>query len=292
MRWAVLVVVACGEIDLPNGYYGGGDLGACKVFPPDNAWNRDVSAAEVDPDSDRYIAAMGEHALHPDFGADRERGIPFVVVPGSQPKVPVSFVWADESDPGPYPIPPDAPVESGGDRHVVVVERDSCTLYELFQAERSGKGWRAHAGAVFDLKSNRQRPQGWTSADAAGLPIFAGLVRYDEVARGEIRHALRFTHERTADAYVGPATHSAATSEHRWAAPMGTRVRLKASFDVAPFNPRVRVILQALKRYGMFLADNGGSWFVSGAPDPRWSDRELAELYLVPSSAFEVLRLR
>jgi hypothetical protein len=294
MRWAfLLVLAACGEIELPDGYYGGGDLGACKVFPADNPWNTDVSAYEVDPDSDRYLAVMGasDHILHPDFGADRDHGIPFVVVPGSQPKVPVSFHWAHESDPGPYPIPPDAPVESGGDHHVLVIEKDSCTLYEMFQARREGPGWFAYAGAIFDLRSNRLRPDGWTSADAAGLPIFAGLVRYDEVAKGEIRHALRFTHERTAKAYVPPATHSAATSENRWAPPMGMRVRLKASFDVSPFNAKVQVILRALQRYGMFLADNGGDWFLSGAPDPRWNDRELAELYLVPASAFEVLKL-
>jgi hypothetical protein len=294
VRWAFLAVLAaCGEIELPDGYYGGGDLGACKVFPADNAWNTDVSAAPVDPDSERYLAAMGssDHFLHPDFGADRDHGIPFVVVPGSQPKVPVAFRWANESDPGPYPIPGNAPVEAGGDHHVLVIEKDSCTLYEMFQARREGEGWFAWAGATFDLRSNRLRPDGWTSADAAGLPIFAGLVRYDEVKRGEIRHALRFTHERTAKEYVPPATHSAATSENRWAAPMGMRVRLKASFEVASFSPPVRVILAALKRYGMFLADNGGDWFLSGAPDPRWNDRELADLYLVPASAFEVVKL-
>jgi hypothetical protein len=234
--------------------------------------------------------------LHPDFGSNPEYGIPYVTVPGSQPKVPVSFEYADESDPGPYPIPKDAPIEGGpngdGDRHILVVDRDNCVLYETFDSHPDGAGFRCGSGAIFDLRSNKLRPAGWTSADAAGLPIFPGLVRYDEaVEKGEIKHALRFTVRRTQKGYVTPATHQAGASDDANLPPLGIRVRLKASFDVAKFKGAPRAVLVALQRYGMFLADNGSDWFISGASDPRWNDDELAPLKTVPASAFEVVKL-
>ncbi|MGD8277625.1 MAG: hypothetical protein PVH00_06340 [Gemmatimonadota bacterium] len=277
------------------------DLAGRLPFPPDNPWNTDVSGDPVDPNSAALIAACGLRSLHPDFGTvwnGAPIGIPYVVVSGSQPRVPVTFDYADESDPGPYPIPPDAPIEGGpassGDRHVLVIDADAWVLYELYAAypEDGGARWRAGSGAVFDLKSNGLRPAGWTSADAAGLPIFPGLVRYDEVVeRGEIRHALRFTCPRTRRAYVAPARHWASSSNDPDLPPMGMRVRLRADYDVSGFPPPVRVILNALKKYGMLLADNGSGWFISGAPDVRWDDDELGALKTVPSSAFEVVRM-
>jgi len=221
-----------------------------------------------------------------------------MVVSGTQGKVPVSFYYSAQSDPGPYPVPPNAPVEGGsdgdGDRHVLVIDRDNWKLYELFDARpvNGGASWTAGSGAIFDLSSNALRPAGWTSADAAGLPIFPGLVRYDEVVeRAEIRHALRFTCPVTRRAYVHPARHFASSRTDANLPPMGMRVRLRANFDVSGFPPNVRVILNAMKRYGMFLADNGSGWYVSGAPDPRWSDDELATLRSVRSTDFEVIRL-
>jgi hypothetical protein len=255
----------------------------------------------VDPNSATLIANCGTGNLHPDFGTEwngAPNGIPYIVVSGTQERVPVSFYYDDESDPGPYPIPADAPIEGGpngtGDRHVLVLDREAWMLYELFDAHprNGGQRWEAGSGAVFDLSSNALRPAGWTSADAAGLPIFPGLVRYDEVVeQGEIRHALRFTCPRTRRAYVHPARHFASSDTDPTLPPMGMRVRLKADFDIAGFPDEVQVILTALKRFGMFLADNGSSWFVSGAPDPRWSDENLARLTDVPGSAFEVVEM-
>jgi hypothetical protein len=278
-----------------------GPLGGRRPFPADNAWNTDVSRASVDPGSAQLVASCGVRGLHADFGTvwnGAPNGIPYVLVRASQPKVPVTFEYASESDPGPYPIPPDAPIEGGptgsGDRHVLVLDVDAWTLYELFAAypEEGGRRWRAGSGAVFDLASNALRPAGWTSADAAGLPIFPGLVRYEEaVQRGAIEHALRFTCPRTRRAYVAPARHFASSDTSSALPPMGMRVRLRASFDTTGFSPEVRVILRAMMRYGMLLADNGSGWFVSGAPDPRWSDEHLAELGRVPSTAFEVVQI-
>jgi hypothetical protein len=246
----------------------------------------------VDPRSDACIASIGADGfLHADFGSDPSYGIPWITVPGTQPKVPMAFDYADESDPGPYPFPPDAPVEAGGDRHVLVVDRDACRLYETFDSHYVGPGWRCGSGAVFDLRSNRLRPDGWTSADAAGLPIFAGLVRYDEVKSGAIRHALRFTVRRTQRAYVHPATHFASSSTDPNLPPMGLRVRLKASYDLARFRGDTRVILEALRTYGMFVADNGSDWFITGETNNRWDDDDLDQLKTVPGSAFEVVRL-
>jgi hypothetical protein len=280
----------------------GASLEGRRPFPADNVWNTPIVDAPVDPRSDALIASIGlDDHLHPDFGADWDGGpfgIPYTVVEGGQAGVEVTFDYADESDPGPYPIPADAPVEGGddadGDRHVIVIDRDAWKLYELFDAypEDGGRRWRAGSGAVFDLSSNALRPAGWTSADAAGLPIFPGLVRYDEVVeQGEIRHALRFTARRTRRAYVHPARHWASSIDDPDVPPMGMRVRLKAGFDTSGFPPQARVVLQALKTYGMILADNGSDWYVSGAPDARWSDEELGALETVPGSAFEVVRM-
>jgi hypothetical protein len=268
-------------------------LMGCPVFPPDNAWNRDVSADAVDPRSDAYIASIGAGTfLHPDFGSDPSYGIPWTSVPGTQPRVPMSFDFDDESDPGPYPFPPNAPVEGGGDRHVLVLDRDACQLYETFDSEfRGAAGWRCGSGAKFDLRSNALRPDGFTSADAAGLPILPGLVRRDEVLAGEIRHALRFTVRRTQRAYVHPATHFASSNTDPGLPPMGLRVRMKASYDIGRFTGPARVILVALKRYGMFVADNGSDWFISGETNTAWNDDELEPLKTVPGSAFEVVRL-
>ncbi len=273
----------------------------CAVFPADNVWNRDISTLPTHPQSDAYIASIGlDTGLHPDFGSGLYRrapiGIPYTVVPSSTPRVTFRFRYADESDPGPYPIPRDAPVEGGprgrGDRHVLVVEQGACRLYEVFgfKPKKSvTRPWRAGSGAIWDLASNALRPAGWTSADAAGLPILPGLVRYDEVAAGEIRHALRFTVSRTQRAYLWPARHFASSSTDPSLPPMGLRVRLKASVDISGFSPTNQVILSALKRYGMFVADNGSDWYISGVPDDRWDNDDLHALGLIKGSDFEAV---
>ena len=267
-------------------------VGGCSVFPADNPWNREVSGLPVDPRSDDYIRSIGADGfLHPDFGGGGQYGIPFEVVPPGQPKVPITFTaYGDESDPGPYPIPPDARVEGGSDRHVLVVAQGECKLYEMFVAQRSGEGWSADSGAVFDLRSNAVRPKGWTSADAAGLPILPGLARYDEVAAGAISHALRFTVQRTQRGFIFPARHFASPSDDPSLPPMGLRLRLKASYDVSRFRGQSRVILEGLKRYGMIVADNGSDWYVTGGADPRWDDEDLNQLKTVPGSAFEAVK--
>lgn len=279
----------------------GASLGGKRLFPDDNPWNQDISKEPVDPNSDKIIASIGVNKpLHPDFGTVYQgapNGIPYVVVDGKQPKVPVNIRYADESDPGPYPIPPDAPIEGGpkfkGDRHVLVLDRDNWKLYELFSADHpEGKGWKASSGAIFDLKLNKLRPAGWTSADAAGLPILPGLVRYDEaVEQKAIEHALRFTVTKSRRAYVAPATHFASRRTEENLPPMGMRVRLKADFKIAGFPPEAQVILKALQKYGMFVADNGGDWFLSGAPDPRWNDDSLRTLKKVKGRDFEVVKM-
>ncbi len=279
----------------------GASLGGRRPFLDDNPWNQDISQLPADPRSDILIRSIGEgKPLHPDFGTVYQgapAGIPYVVVPGDQPKVRVRFQYKDESDPGPYPVPPDAPIEGGpkateGDRHVLVIDRDNWKLYELFAAVRDGEGWRASSGAVFDLKSNALRPAGWTSADAAGLPIFPGLVRYDEVVeQGAIHHALRFTCVRTRRAYIAPARHFASNKTDPDLPPMGMRVRLKASYDIARYPASVQVILKCLKTYGMILADNGGDWFISGDPNPRWNDDELHAIKQVKGRDLEVVQM-
>ena len=276
-------------------------LNGKRPFPSDNPWNQDISADPVDPNSAALIASCGIRNLHPDFGTTYNgapNGIPYVVVSGTQGRVPVTFDYSSESDAGPYPIPVDAPVEGGangtGDRHVLIIDRDNWKLYELFDAHpvNGGQSWRAGSGAIFDLNSNALRPAGWTSADAAGLPIFPGLVRYDEVViQREIRHALRFTCPTTRRGYVYPARHYASSRTETNLPPMGMRVRLRTDFDVSTYPSEVQVILNAMKRYGMLLADNGSGWFVSGAPDPRWNDDNLAALKRVSSQNFEVVRM-
>jgi hypothetical protein len=259
----------------------------CPIFPADNIWNTPIDTVPVDPNSDAYVASIGlDIGVHPDFGAmfeGQQLGIPFVRVPADQPLVDVTFEVAEESDPGPYPIPPDAPIEGGscadGDRHVLVVQEETCTLYELFYAFLQDDGsWQAYGGARFDLSSNALRPETWTSADAAGLPILPGLVRYEEIEAGVIPHALRFTAELTREAFVWPATHQAGATTDPNVPPMGQRFRLKADVDISDFSPTNQIILQALKTYGMFLADNGGNWFLTGAPDERWDNDDLHEL--------------
>lgn len=278
----------------------GASLGGLRPFPDHDPWNQDISRLPVDPKSDTLIQSIGlDKPLHPDFGTSYNgvpNGIPYIVVPGTQPRVPVQFTYADESDPGPYPIPPDAPIEGGpngpGDRHVLVIDRDRWKLYELFSGTPRGNGWVAGSGAIFDLASNTSRPDGWTSADAAGLPVFPGLVRYDEViGQRAIRHALRFTCARTRRAYVPPARHFASTNRDPKLPPMGIRVRLKAAYDITRFPPAARVILTALKTYGMLLADNGSDWYLSGAPDPRWDDDELGTLKRIKGHDLEVVRM-
>jgi hypothetical protein len=275
-------------------------LGNCPVLPPDNIWNTRVDNLPVHPLSAAYVNSIGPTVgLHPDFGAaifdGGPIGIPFTTVPASQPRVPITFDFDDESDPGPYPIPPDAPIEGGpassGDRHILVVDRDNCVLYEVFSAYPTGNGgWQAGSGAVFVLGSNALRPAGFTSADAAGLPILPGLVRFDEVAAGEIRHALRFTAQMTQRAFVWPARHFASSNTNPNVPPMGQRFRLRASFDVSTFSPTMQVILRAMKTYGMMLADNGSNWFVSGAPDARWNDDDLVTAFRrIKGSDFEAV---
>ena len=281
----------------------GASLNGFVPFPSTSAWNTDISSASVDPNS-AAIAAGFSGNLHPDFTsvADGNYGIPYVVVNNSQAPATINFTaYGDQSEPGPYPIPSTAPVEGGlsstGDRHVVVINRDSNRLYELYVAyAQSGNRWNADSGAVFDLSSNNVRPggqPGWTSADAAGLPIFPGLVRYDEAAAGAIRHALRFTVQTSRRAYVPPAMHFASSNTSVNLPPMGMRVRLKASYVIpATFKPEVKAILQAMKTYGMFVADNGSNWFVSGAPDERWDNSALSsQLGSVKGSNFEVVRM-
>ena len=299
---AVVLGAACAKpgpvVPQPGG--GGGAAGptieGCPVFPADNAWNADISGAPVHPASATYIASISASRanLHPDFGGGGAYGIPFIVVPDTEPLQAVNWTaYGDESDPGPYPIPGHAPVEGGaasdGDRHVIALQRGTCRLFELYRAFWRGSYWDADSGAAWNLNSNATRPLGWTSADAAGLPILPGLVRYDEVAAGEVRHALRFTVQRTQRGYILPATHFASSSNDPALPPMGLRLRLRADFDVSSYTGQSRVILEALKRYGMIVADNGSSWFITGAADPRWNDNDLRQLKSVPGSAFEVV---
>jgi hypothetical protein len=291
------------------------DLGACAVFPdppaglPANApslptqaaWNQDISKAPLAPGSSAtiaYINAQGGDHLHPDFGSPRAYGFPYAVVGAGQRRLPVNYTaYGDESDPGPFPIPLGAPVEGGkrsdGDRHVLAVDRSTCTLYELYRAfpKRGGSAhWNADSGVRWDLRSTALRPDSWTSADAAGLPIFPGLVRYDEVVAGRVDHAIRVTFESTRDAWVHPASHCAGDTAGPRAPAMGTRLRLKASYGLGAFSGGARVIAEALKRYGMIVADNGSNWFFSGASDRRWDDENLNQLKRIPGGAFEVVR--
>jgi hypothetical protein len=272
----------------------------CEIFPPNNAWNQRVDRLPVAQNSAQMISSIGlSTPVHPDFGTvynGAPNGIPFAVVGKHTRRVHVHFGYADESDPGPYPLPRNVPIEGGpsssGDRHVIVIDRSSCKLYELFSAypHNGGLSWTAGSGAIFNLRSNHLRPKGWTSADAAGLPIFPGLARYDEVARGVIDHALRFTAHCTARRYVYPARHEAGSCDS--GPPMGLRVRLKASVNISNLPRQARIVAQALKTYGLILADNGSSWYISGAPNPRWSDDQLHQLGRLHGSDFQVVDTR
>jgi hypothetical protein len=280
---------------------------ACAIFPADNPWNTDISQYPLHPDSDDIVDRIGrDDYSHPDFGtvwAGAPIGIPYVIVGEGQPVVPVEFFWDDESDPGPYPIPPNAPVEGqpvgqpntasfGGDRHVIVIDESDCTLYETFNSHpvNGGQSWNASSGAVFDLSSNALRPDTWTSADAAGLPIFPGLVRYSEVVElGVIDHALRFTVEDTRAAFIHPATHEASDITDYDAPPMGMRFRMRDDYDCSGYSDETQVVCTALKKYGMFVADNGSDWYISGAPDPRWDDDALGDIKDIPGDAYEVV---
>ncbi|MDP9135528.1 MAG: hypothetical protein M3N56_11960 [Actinomycetota bacterium] len=272
----------------------------CQIFPASSHWNQPVDRLPAHPRSAAIVGAIGrDDNAHADFGSGRwdggPIGIPYVIVGRGQPRVPVAFEYASESDRGRYPIPRNAPVEGGrradGDRHVIVVDRDRCVLHELFAAYPvdGGSRWRAGSGARWDLRSNCLRPRGWTSADAAGLPILSGLARYDEVRRGRIDHALRITVPRTRRAFVYPARHFASDLTDPDLPAMGQRLRLKRGFDVSRFPPQSRVVLRALKRYGALVADNGSAWYVSGAPSPRWDNDDLHSLHRVRGSDFEVV---
>jgi hypothetical protein len=291
-----LVAQSCRGMSLGRG----ASLNGFLPFPADNAWNQDISTAPVDPNSDNYINFIGSSTpLHPDFGAGlyggQTIGLPYIVV-SAPPFVPIIYTaYGSESDPGPMPVHTNAPIEGypspgDGDRHVLVLDRTNCWLYELYHSYLQSNGsWKADSGAVWDLLNGEQRPYMWTSADAAGLPIFPGLARYDEVASGAINHALRFTLQHSQTAFTPPASHWAGNSTHAYAAPMGMRMRLKASFDISSFPAQAQVILAALKKYGMIMADNGSSIYISGDPDNRWNNDDLGTLKTVPASAFEVL---
>jgi hypothetical protein len=273
----------------------GGSIGSCTVFPPSDPWNHDVSADPVDPNSNAiiaYINANGGTQLHPDFGSDF--GIPYTTVNGSQPKVPMTFDY--ESDPGPYPIPPDAPVEGGGDAHVLVIDTDNCLLYETFASQYVNPGWQCGSGAVFNLKTGFRGTRNnyldcWTSADAAGLPVFPGLVRYDEVKAGAIHHAIRVTFGETRQAFIHPATHFASSNTGSNVPPMGMRLRMKAAYDTSGFTGQSKVVVAALKQYGFMVADNGSNWYFQGAPDPNFDDGDLNQLKAIPGTAFEVVQM-
>lgn len=275
------------------------DLSGIAFFPADNPWHFDVSKMPLDPNSAKLVASVGNStALHPDFGTALDGvpwGIPYVLVDKTQAKIPVNYTdYGDESDPGPYPIPLNAFVEGGnpakGDRHVLAVDKDAQILYELYVAVAKADHWDAACGAKFDLATNALRKDGWTSADAAGLPILPGLVRYDEIKRGVIDHAIRMTVDVSRKAYLWPARHQAGSTASLDAPPMGQRYRLKASFDISGFPPAARTVLTALKKYGAIVADNGGDWYLSGAPDERYPDAEIDALKRVKGSDFEAVR--
>jgi hypothetical protein len=270
--------------------------GGCPVLPAEDPLNEEIVNSPVSPNSAHYVASIGLTAhLHPDFGTNPRYGIPYTVVGSGQAKVPIKLTkYRTESDPGPYPVPLNAPIEGGGkkgrgDKHVLIMQEGTCMLYEMYKAAQKGDGWTAAAGAVFNLRSAALRPEGWTSADAAGLPIFPLLVRYPEVNSGQIDHALRVTVPQSQRGYIHPATHFASSSSDANLPPMGLRLRLKASYTLAGFHGESLVVLEALKRYGLIVADNGSPWFISGAPDSGWNDEDLEQIKRVPGSEFEAV---
>jgi len=298
LYWPAALALAAGCLTL-RAAEPGPMIGPCPVFPADNIWNTRVDALPRHPLSERFVESVGAgRILHPDFGAGLYEGapigIPLTVIPRGQKRVRVQFEYSGESDLSAYPIPPDAAVERNGnpgsDRHIIVIDKDDCVLWELFATQKQKDGtWKAGSGAIYDLKCNCMRPDGWTAADAAGLPILPGLVRYDEVEAGEIRHALRFTAEKTRKDWVWPARHAASQLADRQYPPMGQRFRLKADVDLSGFSKEAQVVLQALKKYGMMLADNGGNWFLSGTPDDRWPQQMIDDLRRIKGSDFEAV---
>jgi hypothetical protein len=291
-------VTTPGKSNAPGGiapgsgnFAGSPTAGACSIFPNDNPWNTDISQAPVDTSHD-YIGSLGSMTLWPDFGGNGQYGIPWISVPFTQPLVPISFDVPQESDPGPYPTPLDAPVEGGSDAHVLTLRQGDCKLFELYAASRQGAGWHAYSGAVWDLRSNALRPETWTSADAAGLPIMPGLAKLAEVQSGVIRHALRITVPTTQKAYIHPATHWASSNTNPDQPPMGLRLRLKASYDISALKGQARVVAQALKTYGALVADNAGSprVYIGGEVNTAWNDSELNGLKTIPASALEAVQ--
>jgi hypothetical protein len=308
---AVLAFSSCGRVNVPfaqeGAPAGGFDnavpskvpvVAGCQIFPANNPWNTDISKYPLDPRSSQYIAALPGN-LHPDFGQNPHWGFPINVVPSAQKKVPVHFRYRAQSNPGPYPVPPNAQIEGGrhsmGDRHVLVLQRDVCKLYEMFDAYpiNGGKSWHAGSGAIFPLDTNKLRPNGWTSADAAGLPIIPALVKCAEVEAGVINHALQVTFDETQEGYIHPATHFASDSRAKDLPPMGLRFRLKASYDISHITGQARVIAVAMKKYGMFVAQNGSNWYFpgeGGRASKCWNDDELDQLKTIPGTAFEVVK--
>jgi hypothetical protein len=269
---------------------GAPQIAGCPVFPASSPWNQEIGGAAVDALSASYLASIGGAApLFANLGTDARSGIPYVVVPAEQPQVPIHFTIAAESDPGPYPIPDDIPVESGDSGHAIILQRDTCLLYEVYQLQRSADGWQGYAGALWRLREDMRRPRYLTSADGAGLPVFPGLLRYDEIAAGEIRHALRVSVPRTQRAFVDPATHWASDDTDPSLPPMGLRLRLKASVDAATFPGAAQVIVTALQRYGLLVAENGNAWWLSGVSDARFSTAELAALQTITGDSFEAV---
>ena len=264
-------------------------VSGCAVFPSNNIWNARVDSLPLDVNSDAYVQTLGAtNKGHADFGFDPGNGIPYAVVPGSQPKFNVKFYY--DGDAGPYPIPPNPPIEAGSDHHLLMIDKDNCILYELFNLQKQTDGsWLAGSGAIFPLNSDQLRASGYTSADAAGLPMFPGLVRYDEVLSGHINHALRFTGIPTGNRFIWPARHYASSYSGTKYPPMGQRFRLKQSVDISRYGPHMQVVLQALKTYGMILADNGASWFVTGVPDSRWNDDEMHQFTWLVGADFEAV---
>ena len=289
-KWARLLAVLGSGWGAAGLAYGQ-EIGGCPMFPKNNIWNVPIDHLPVHANSAKFIESNGvDRNLHPDFSSIG--GIPYNVVPAGQPKVPIDLV-SPESDPGPYPIPENLAIEAGpedSDKHGVVLEQGTCKLYEVYQVKRKPTGgWSGTSGAIFDMRSNTLRPDGWTSADAAGFAILPGLVRYDEIEAGEINHAIRLTVPRTRRDYVWPARHFASRSDDPALPPMGQRFRLKASFDISGFPKEVQVLLRALKRYGMLLADNGQSWFLTGSPDKRWNDEVWATIKTIKGSDLEAV---
>jgi hypothetical protein len=283
---------------LASSAYAQPTIGGCSVFPANNVWNRPVDHLPVASNSATLVSTVGSSVtLHADFGAGLwdggPIGIPFVTVTGSQTKYAATFTYASESDPGPYGVPLDAPIEGGsqstGDRHAIAIDTQNCILYELYDSHPQASSWTAGSGSIYNLKSQTLRPAGWTSADAAGLPIFPGLVRYDEVASGEIKHAIRLTIPQTLNSYVWPARHQASSLTDPKYPAMGQRFRLRANFNMSTYPADAQVILKALQKYGMFVADNGSGWYISGAPDSRWNNDNLATLRGVHGSDFEAV---